>query len=41
MKQLSDELLVETYYQAKKLQLDIEFILLLAEELRNRSIIVK
>ncbi len=40
MRQLSDELLVELYHRAVDHKLDNEFIQLIKEELRNRSIII-
>ncbi|MGY4690386.1 sporulation histidine kinase inhibitor Sda [Salibacterium sp. K-3] len=38
MNQLSDELLIEAYEKALRLQLNDDFILLLEQELRNRSL---
>lgn len=38
MRKLSDELLIETYHKAKKLDLSPDFILLLEKELQRRSI---
>ncbi|MFD1705481.1 sporulation histidine kinase inhibitor Sda [Siminovitchia sediminis] len=38
MKKLSDELLIETYFKAKKLNLSQEFISLMESEIRRRSI---
>ncbi len=41
MRKLSDELLIETYYKAKKLDLSLDFIILLEKELQRRSIYPK
>ncbi len=38
MRKLSDELLIETYHKAKKLDLSPDFISLLEKELQRRSI---
>lgn len=38
MENLSDELLIEAYYKAKKLNLKSEFTELIAEELEKRTI---
>ena len=38
MKNLSDELLIESYYKAIELQLSPEFIRLLEQELKRRSL---
>lgn len=38
MRKLSDELLIETYYKAKELNLSPDFIALLEKELYRRSI---
>lgn len=38
MKKLSDELLIESYYKAKKLKLSSDFIQLIENELHRRSL---
>ncbi|MBB6445948.1 sporulation histidine kinase inhibitor Sda [Bacillus benzoevorans] len=38
MRKLSDELLIETYFKAKELDLSLDFIRLLEKELNRRSI---
>ncbi|RWR15188.1 sporulation histidine kinase inhibitor Sda [Siminovitchia fortis] len=38
MKRLSDELLIETYFKAKKLNLCPEFISLMESEIERRSL---
>lgn len=38
MEQLSDELLVETYYEAIKYKLEPEFIRMLAVEMKRRGV---
>ncbi|MDQ0174218.1 sporulation histidine kinase inhibitor Sda [Bacillus chungangensis] len=38
MRKLSDELLIESYYKAKKLKLSIEFIGLIETEIQRRSL---
>lgn len=38
MRKLSDELLIESYYKAKKLKLSIEFIGLIETEIHRRSL---
>ncbi|MFD2704107.1 MULTISPECIES: sporulation histidine kinase inhibitor Sda [Salibacterium] len=38
MKQLSDELLIEAYEKALRLQLNDDFILVLEQEIKNRSL---
>lgn len=38
MQNLSDELLVESYYKANELQLNPDFIHLIEQEMRKRSI---
>lgn len=38
MEKLSDELLAESYYKAKELKLNPEFILLIKQELIRRSL---
>lgn len=38
MKNMSDELLIEAYFQAIKLKLDPDFIYLLETEIRHRSL---
>lgn len=38
MKKMSDELLIEAYFQAIKLKLDPDFIYLLETEIRHRSL---
>ncbi|WP_100404670.1 sporulation histidine kinase inhibitor Sda [Bacillus solitudinis] len=40
MKSLSDEVLIESYYQATKLNLDETFIFLLKEELLKRGLVL-
>ncbi|WP_428848857.1 sporulation histidine kinase inhibitor Sda [Virgibacillus siamensis] len=37
---LSDKMLIEAFYQAKELKLDKDFIRLIEDELRKRSIMV-
>lgn len=39
--QLSDELLISAYHQAKKLELDPKFLELLEEEMVRRKIYIK
>ncbi|WNF38933.1 sporulation histidine kinase inhibitor Sda [Bacillaceae bacterium IKA-2] len=39
MKNLSDELLVETYFKAIKLKLSSDFIFLIKEEIEKRSLL--
>ncbi|MCU9613953.1 sporulation histidine kinase inhibitor Sda [Caldibacillus lycopersici] len=41
MKNLSDELLLESYYKAKKLKLSPEFIRLIEKEIHRRSLTQK
>ena len=41
MKKLSDELLIESYYKAKRLNLSPEFISLIEMELHRRSLASK
>ncbi len=41
MKNLSDDLLIETYYKAIELKLSTEFILLIKKEIERRSLIDK
>ncbi|WP_264738617.1 sporulation histidine kinase inhibitor Sda [Cytobacillus firmus] len=38
MRKLSDELLIESYYKAKELQLSKDFIRLIETELHRRSL---
>lgn len=38
MKKLSDELLIETYFKAKKLNLNRDFITLMETEIKRRSL---
>lgn len=38
MKGISDELLVEAFIQAKKMGLDLDFIIILAEEIKLRKL---
>ncbi|MDQ0299785.1 developmental checkpoint coupling sporulation initiation to replication initiation [Salibacterium salarium] len=38
MRQLSDELLIEAYEKALRLQLNDDFILLMEEEIKKRSL---
>lgn len=38
MKKLSDELLVESYFKAKELNLSADFILLIETEIHRRSL---
>ncbi|MBD8003646.1 sporulation histidine kinase inhibitor Sda [Bacillus norwichensis] len=38
MKKLSDELLIETYFKAKRLNLNPEFISLMETEIERRSL---
>ncbi|WP_027724646.1 sporulation histidine kinase inhibitor Sda [Tuberibacillus calidus] len=38
MDKLSDELLIESYYKAKELQLSTDFINLIEQEIRRRSL---
>lgn len=38
MRKLSDELLIESYYKAKELQLSVDFISLIETEIRRRSL---
>ncbi|BDG36866.1 sporulation histidine kinase inhibitor Sda [Parageobacillus sp. VR-IP] len=38
MKHLSDELLIESYYKAKELNLNPEFIALIEKEIQRRSL---
>jgi developmental checkpoint coupling sporulation initiation to replication initiation len=38
MKNLSDELLIESYYKAKELNLSPEFIALIEKEIQRRSL---
>ncbi|WP_174612850.1 sporulation histidine kinase inhibitor Sda [Virgibacillus ihumii] len=40
MEKLSDKMLVEAFYQAKKQKLDNDFIQLIEDELRKRAICV-
>lgn len=39
MKNLSDDLLIETYYKAIELKLSADFIFLIKEEIERRSLI--
>ncbi|RST73892.1 sporulation histidine kinase inhibitor Sda [Siminovitchia acidinfaciens] len=39
MKKLSDELLIETYFKAKRLKLNQEFISLMESEIERRSLV--
>lgn len=41
MKNMPDELLIETYYKAMDLKLDSRFIYLLKQEIRRRSLFTK
>ncbi|WP_462412289.1 sporulation histidine kinase inhibitor Sda [Neobacillus sp. Marseille-QA0830] len=41
MRKLSDELLIESYYKARELNLSPEFISLIESEIRRRSLIHK
>lgn len=41
MKNLSDKLLIETYYKAVELKLSSDFIVLIKEEIERRSLLVK
>lgn len=41
MRKLSDELLIESYFKAKELQLSPEFILLIETEIHRRSLFNK
>ncbi|WP_085524494.1 sporulation histidine kinase inhibitor Sda [Tuberibacillus sp. Marseille-P3662] len=41
LNRLSDELLMDSFYQAKQLELDDDFIELLQNELKRRSLSVK
>ncbi|HLR63669.1 MAG TPA: sporulation histidine kinase inhibitor Sda [Lentibacillus sp.] len=41
MRQLSDELLIELYHRAVEYELENDFIQLIKEELRDRSIIIE
>lgn len=38
MKTLSDELLIQSYYKARELKLNNEFILLIEKEIHRRSL---
>jgi developmental checkpoint coupling sporulation initiation to replication initiation len=38
VKKLSDEMLIETYFKAKKLKLSPEFIRLMESEIKRRSL---
>lgn len=38
MKHLSDELLIESYFKAKELNLSLEFIELIEKEIQRRSL---
>ncbi|WP_133581072.1 sporulation histidine kinase inhibitor Sda [Aureibacillus halotolerans] len=41
MKQLTDELLLESYFKASELKLNPEFIRLIEQEIRRRSLHAK
>lgn len=41
MEKLSDELLLESYYVAKKLKLSPDFLLLIEKEIEKRSLLQK
>jgi developmental checkpoint coupling sporulation initiation to replication initiation len=38
MRKLSDEMLIESYYKAKELNLSLEFIRLIETEIKRRSL---
>ena len=38
MRNLSDELLIESYFKARELKLSLEFILLIESEIHRRSL---